>query len=71
MADEPQSLVLEYLRRLDRKVDGLAEDVREIRTTQAAMLQLLASHDSHMLRIETRLAHIEKRLELVDPAIPG
>jgi hypothetical protein len=69
MAENVENLVLEYLRRLDKKVDGLAEDVREIRTTQAAMLQLLASHDNHMLRMETRLERIDKRLDLVDPAL--
>jgi hypothetical protein len=71
MAENVENLVLEYLRRLDKKVDGLAEDVREIRTTQAAMLQLLASHDNHMLRMEMRLERIEKRLDLVDPVLPG
>lgn len=71
MAENVENLVLEYLRRLDKKVDGIAEDVREIRTTQAAMLQLLASHDNHMLRMEDRLGRMEKRLELHDPAIPS
>jgi hypothetical protein len=71
MAENVENLVLEYLRRLDKKVDGLAEDVREIRATQAAMLQLLASHDNHMLRMETRLERIDKRLDLVDPALPS
>ena len=28
MADEPQNLVLEHLRRIDRKVDGLLEEFR-------------------------------------------
>ncbi|KAB2918482.1 MAG: hypothetical protein F9K29_07905 [Hyphomicrobiaceae bacterium] len=71
MADTPDNLMLHYLRRLDEKVDRLAEDVREIRTTQAAMLQLLASHDTHMPRIEMRLGRLEARLGLADPAIPG
>ena len=35
------------------------------------MLNILASHDTHMLRMEVRLGDIEKRLALVDPAIPG
>jgi hypothetical protein len=71
MADDPDNLVLHCLRRLDEKVDRMAEEVREVRTTQAAMLQLLASHDNHMLRIEMRLERIEKRVALVDPAMPG
>jgi hypothetical protein len=35
------------------------------------MLQILSSHDKHLLRLEMRVGHIEKRLELADPAIPG
>ena len=32
---------------------------------------ILASHDNSVLRMETRLGDIEKRLALLDPAIPG
>jgi predicted nuclease with TOPRIM domain len=71
MADNVENLVLEMLRRLDQKVDRVAEDVREVRSTQAAMSQLLASHDNHMLRVEDRLGRMETRLELHDPAIPN
>jgi hypothetical protein len=35
------------------------------------MLNILASHDNHVLRMEVRLGGIEKRLSLADPAIPG
>lgn len=68
MADEPENLVLVYLRRLDEKVDQLREDARETRLTLNAILQLLATHDNHMVRIEIRLDRIEKRLDLVDAA---
>ncbi len=68
MADEPENLVLVYLRRLDEKVDQLREDARETRLTQNAILQLLATHDNHMVRIEMRLDRIEKRLDLVHVA---
>jgi hypothetical protein len=37
----------------------------------SGVAQILASQDAHMLRVETRLGRIEKRLELNDPAIPG
>jgi chloramphenicol 3-O-phosphotransferase len=71
MVENVQNLTLEYLRRLDRKVDALADDLREARNVLSGVVQILASQDAHMLRVETRLVAIEKRLELQDPAIPG
>jgi hypothetical protein len=71
MADEPVNLTLEYLRRIDTRLDGMAADIRELKSTVAGMLQILASQDNHMLRMEVRLGRIEERLGLVDPAIPG
>jgi chloramphenicol 3-O-phosphotransferase len=71
MADAADNLVLECLRRLDRKVDALAEDLREARSVLSDVVQILASQDAHMLRVEVRLAAIEKRLDIRDPAIPG
>jgi hypothetical protein len=49
----------------------LAEDLRETRNALSGVVQILASQDAHMPRVETRLGAIEKRLELHDPAIPG
>ena len=73
MADEPdlREFVHERFRRVDDKLDKMTDTLAEIRTHQAAMLQILASHDNHMLRLEIRLGDIEKRLALADPAIPG
>ena len=47
--------------------DGLAE----LRQMVSGIVQILASHDQHVLAMEVRLGRIEKRLELHDPAIPG
>jgi tetrahydromethanopterin S-methyltransferase subunit G len=71
MADEPENLVLHYLRRLDEKVDRLIADVRELKGTQTGMLEFLAAHDGRLTRIEDRLDRIERRLDLHDPAFPG
>ena len=57
--------------RVDEKLDRVIDALTEIRTHQAAMLNILASHDTHMLRMEVRLGDIEKRFALVDPAIAG
>jgi hypothetical protein len=71
MADQVENLVLEYLRRLDKKVDAMAAELHEARSTLSGMVQILASRDAHMLRVEVRLGAIEKRLEMHDPALPG
>jgi hypothetical protein len=73
MADHPdlKDFVHERFRRVDAKLDKVIDALAEVRTHQAAMLQILASQDSHMLRMEVRLGDIEKRLSSVDPAIPA
>ena len=69
MAESVENLVLEILHRLDKKVDGMAEDLRELRKAQSGILQILASHDGRLSRLEDRLERIEKRLDLFDPAL--
>jgi hypothetical protein len=73
MANDPdlKEFVHERFRRVDEKLDRVIVALAEIRVHQAAMLNILASHDTHMLRMEVRLGNIEKRFALVDPAIPG
>jgi hypothetical protein len=73
MADEDK--VLDFLRerfnRLDARLDGIAHDVHELKVTQAAILQILTSHDARMLRVEERLDRIERRLELTSTPAAG
>ncbi len=71
MPKEPNNSVLEHLRKIDRKVDRVAEDVGEIKTTVIALDGHLASfhvqvagHSSELDRIKARLERIEQRLEL-------
>jgi hypothetical protein len=78
MGDNVENLVLEYLHRLDKKVnaldekvDALGDDLREARIMLAGAVQILSSQDAHMIRVETRLGRIEKRLGPYDPSIPG
>jgi hypothetical protein len=71
MVENVENLVLEDLRRLDKKVDALAADLHEARTALSGAVQILASQDAHMLRVEVRLGAIEKHLDIHDPALPG
>ena len=65
MPEEPDSLVLRYLRRLDEKIDGLREDMRAVKTRIGLLKQQYASLSSRLDRVEFRLDRIEKRLDLV------
>jgi hypothetical protein len=73
MAEEPQSLVLEYLRRIDRKVDGLIEEFRHFNLRAAATESHIAGlhvqdvqQSGEIDRIKIRLDRVERRLELTE-----
>jgi chromosome segregation ATPase len=73
VAENVENLVLEYLRRIDRKVDGLVEDVRDLKIRMSSVeLRLstmqtdIARIDSRLDRLEIRVERIEKRLDLVE-----
>lgn len=76
MSDQPESIILIDLRRIDAKVDRLAEDVQELKAGMTLVEQqisnLAATHASHTAilssrldRVEARLDRIERRLDLV------
>jgi len=64
----PLSIVLEHLRRIDRKVDKSGDDVTELKTRTIALEAHgeLSCHGSDIARINQRLDHIERRLELIE-----
>jgi predicted nucleic acid-binding Zn-ribbon protein len=66
MADEPDSLVLRHLRRLDEKLDRLIDDVHDAKVRLTAIEEGMAGINRRIDRVETRLDRIEKRLELAD-----
>ena len=65
MTDQPDSLVLVFLRRIDEKVDRLTDDVRELKGRMAAVEEGLVGVHRRIDRIETRVERIERRLDLV------
>ncbi len=76
MSDEPDNLILIYLRRLDAKLDGvievLADHGRRLTALEIAVANLAATEASHYAnlalrvdRVEERLLRIERRLDLV------
>ena len=73
MADEPENLVLQYLRRIDAKLDRVIEDVQDLKVRMtnveerlAAVEMSIAGIQRRIDRVELRLDRIEKRLDLVD-----
>jgi hypothetical protein len=54
MADDPDNLVLVFLRRLDGKIDRLGEDMRDVK--------------ARLTSVEERLASIERSVAMVHGA---
>ena len=65
MTDEPDSLVLAILRRIDQRTERMAEDVHD-KTRVTAVEEGLAGVNRRLDRLEVRVDRIEKRLELSD-----
>jgi predicted nuclease with TOPRIM domain len=69
MADEgPESLTLRLLRKVDAGLDELREDVREVKGRLGNIEAAVALLSGRMDRFDERLARIERRLELREPA---
>jgi phage host-nuclease inhibitor protein Gam len=81
MSDDPDSLILRYLRRIDASLDRIKEDIadlqRRMTTLETQVGQLIATEQSHyaatMQRLDRfgdRLDRIDRRLDLTDqPAV--
>jgi predicted nuclease with TOPRIM domain len=66
MAEQTESLLLEYMRRFDRKLNDLIDDVRELKVRMTGVEEGLAGVNRRIDRVEDRLSRIERRLELSD-----
>jgi predicted nuclease with TOPRIM domain len=66
MSDEPESLILRSLRRIEAGLDGLREDMREVKTRVGLLEQQVALLSTRVDRLELRLERIERRLDLVE-----
>jgi len=73
MSDEPDSLVLRYLRRIDERTERLENDMKDVKARltsveeQVALLRTDVIHVHHRLdRMDERLTRVEKRLDLIN-----
>ena len=66
MADEPDNLVLQMLRRMDAKFDRMSDDLQDIKVRMTHVEEGLAGVNRRLDRLEVRVDRIERRLELSD-----
>ena len=64
MADEPESITLIMLRRLDTKMDRLIDDVADLKARMTGLEEAVSGQSRRIDRVESRLDHIERRLDL-------
>ena len=76
MSEEPENLMLVYLRRIDQRTERLEEDMRDIKRRVTAVEEGIAvlNHgyagvQLRMDRLEDRIGRIERRLELRDTRV--
>ena len=66
MAREPESLILEYLRRLDAGMQLLREDVGDLKRRLTGVEEGLAGVNCRLDRLDGRVERIERRLDLAE-----
>jgi len=73
MAEEPESILLRYLRQIDAKIDRVIEDLHDLKHRITSLENQIAhlhgdfaNQSVRIDRIEIRLERIEKRLNLVE-----
>ena len=73
MSDQPDNIMLVYLRRIDARLERMEEDVRDLKRRMTLVeegmghiAQSYAGLQLRMDRIENRLDRIERRLDLQD-----
>jgi DNA repair ATPase RecN len=67
MVDDPDNLVLVMLRKIDQKIDRMSFDLHDVKVRMTAVEEGLTGIHRRMDRMEDRLDHVEKRLELSGP----
>ena len=66
MTEQTEHLILEYMRRFDRQLKDLGDDVRELKIRMTGVEENLAGVHRRIDRIEVRLNRIERRPDLTE-----
>jgi chromosome condensin MukBEF ATPase and DNA-binding subunit MukB len=64
--DQPDNLVLIYLRRIDTKIDRMTDDLSDLKIRMTNVEEGLAGVNRRLDRSEARLDRIERRIDLVE-----
>jgi len=65
VSDGPETIVLIYLRRLDTKMDKLADDMIEVKQRPGHLEGQYASISRRVDSLDIRLERVERRLDIV------
>jgi hypothetical protein len=71
MAGEPDSIILQYMRRFDTQLQRMGEDIHEIRVRLTNVEESQSIIPRRLDRMDERLDRIERRLELVGSPYGG
>ena len=63
---EPDNIVLAMLRKMDRKLDRIADDVHDMKVRMTSVEENLAGVQRRIDRLEDRVERIESRLDIRD-----
>ena len=66
MTDQPDSIVLALLRKIDQRTERMAEDLQDLKTRVTGVEEGLAGVNRRLDRLEIPVDRIERRLELTD-----
>jgi predicted nuclease with TOPRIM domain len=63
---EAENIVLDHLRHIPGAVDGLRDDMREVKGRLGILESQYANFSNRMDRLDARIERIERRLELTE-----
>ena len=66
MVDEPDTSILQLLRRMDAKINRMADDIRDLKARMTKLEEAFVGLQWRFDRLEIRVEPIERRLDLVD-----
>ena len=66
MTDKSENITLRLLREIRGEMGDMKVSMKELASTQAALLQITATQENRLLRIETDISTIKKRIGLIE-----
>ena len=66
MSDEPENLILVYLRRIDEKIDRISDDIGDLRQRVTSLDEQAARIRGDMVAMSSRIDGIRQRLDRIE-----